>query len=152
MWQCCPNLCHFWFRRFRLLVCFCLPPELFVPQCDYNLTLQETGRVQGLKTVRICQSEFAAAAAVEGERWEIRLSASGWRLMIIVDICPTYFFPKVSQRPRREPCPIFPERTVFWNPSHILLPHIVFWQGSLPGIRGAMSTGQEWISQFPKRL
>ncbi|KAJ4924184.1 hypothetical protein JOQ06_000424, partial [Pogonophryne albipinna] len=51
--------------RFRLLVCFCQPPELFVPQCDYNLTLQETGRVQGLKNVHICQSEFAAAAAVE---------------------------------------------------------------------------------------
>lgn len=39
----------------------------------------------------------------------------------------------------------------FRNHTHMPQLHIVLWLGSLPGKRGATSTGQEWISQFPKR-
>lgn len=48
-------------------VCFFSPTSRVVCPpgglMDYNLTLQETGQVQGLKAVCICQAKFATAAA-----------------------------------------------------------------------------------------
>lgn len=64
---------------------------------DYNLTLQETGQVQGVKAVCICQAKFATAAA--GLRGISHLSPRWVETDLIADSCPT-FFPEVSQRPQ----------------------------------------------------
>lgn len=42
------------------------PPESFCPPgglMDHNLTLQETGQVQGVKALCLCQAKFVTAAA-----------------------------------------------------------------------------------------
>lgn len=57
---------------------------------DYNLTLQETGRVQGIKAVRACQAKFAPAAAKQGGISHL----SPWWVEtdLIADSCPTNFY------------------------------------------------------------
>lgn len=76
------------------------PPELHFPTggpVDYNLALQETGRVQDVKAVCICQAEFVTASA--GLRGISHLSPRWVEADLIADSCPTYFFrgePKAS--------------------------------------------------------
>lgn len=56
---------------------------------DYNLTLQETGQVQGVKAVCICQAKFVTAAA--GLRGISHLSPRWVEADLIADSCPTFF-------------------------------------------------------------
>ncbi len=94
-----PNL-HFWFRELWFWVSLFPPQESVFPPgglMDYNLTLQETGWVQGVKAVCVCQAKFVPAAA--GLRGISHLSPQWVETDLIADSCPANFL-RGQFRPR----------------------------------------------------